>query len=196
MGAGITLAQGIGRVEPHTINFAFIGDSTFFHTGIAGIINAVYNHAEIIVVVLDNYTTAMTGNQPHPGTGKNARGDEAERISIPGLLAALGLKTIVRADPFDILSAEEAVKQVLEGKGVRALVFEGPCIVGSGGKAPLVVDGPRCTGCGICVKKLGCPAISFEPPPVSKTSIDPALCTGCGVCKNICPAAAIAGGTP
>jgi indolepyruvate ferredoxin oxidoreductase alpha subunit len=194
MGAGITMAQGINRVEPETLNFAFIGDSTFFHTGIPGIVNGVYNKADIIVVILDNYTTAMTGNQPHPGMGKTVRGDPAEKISIPAVVSALGVKNIARANPFDLNASEDAVREVLEKKGVRVIIFEGPCIALSPRGESCAVDPSKCTGCMACVKKLGCPAIS---PAAVKAEgragarIDPVLCTGCGICKGVCAFAAI-----
>jgi indolepyruvate ferredoxin oxidoreductase alpha subunit len=165
----------------------------------------VYNNADTIVTILDNFTTAMTGSQPHPGTGKSATGSPAEKISIPGVLGALGVKEIVRANPFDIRAAEEAVLGLLDRKGLRALVFEGPCIVlgasRSAGNCGVVRE--TCTGCGLCVTRLGCPAISLRagPPdsgnpvrngvPERKALIDPGLCTGCGVCKAVCPAGAI-----
>jgi indolepyruvate ferredoxin oxidoreductase alpha subunit len=218
MGAGITMAQGINRVEPEILNFAFIGDSTFFHTGIPGIVNAVYNKANIIVVILDNYTTAMTGNQSHPGTGKTVRGEAAEKISIPALVSALGVTDLIRADPFNLHAAEAAVRAMLDKEGVRVIIFEGPCIaVGAAAqgavKGSCVVDAAACTGCMACVKRLGCPAISIaskEAAPASGTRglrarIDPVLCTGCGICKEVCafaaigdegPAGTIAGGAP
>jgi indolepyruvate ferredoxin oxidoreductase alpha subunit len=205
MGAGITVAQGLNRVEPETLNFAFVGDSTFFHTGIPGIVNGVYNNADTIVTILDNFTTAMTGSQPHPGTGKTATGSPAEKISIPGVLGALGVKEIVRANPFDISAAEEAVLKTLDKRGLRALVFEGPCVVLDAGRGAenWGVSRETCTGCRICVTKLGCPAISLSAGypgdskpvqsggPERKAFIDAGLCTGCGICKTVCPAGAI-----
>jgi indolepyruvate ferredoxin oxidoreductase alpha subunit len=201
MGAGITMAQGIHRAEALggacTLNFAFIGDSTFFHTGIAGIINGVYNHSSIIVVILDNHTTAMTGNQPHPGTGKTVRGEAVERLSIGKILEALGVKDIVKADPFDLPPSIEAVTRLLDKTGVRALIFDGPCIALRQGGPPksCFIEPPRCTGCLLCIKKLGCPAISAEQPRAgenkAKARIDPVLCTGCGLCKGVCPSGAI-----
>ncbi|MDR3193443.1 MAG: 4Fe-4S binding protein [Treponema sp.] len=204
MGAGITMAQGLNRVEPETLNFAFAGDSTFFHTGIPGIVNGVYNNADTIVTILDNFTTAMTGSQPHPGTGKTAAGSPAEKIGIPGVLRALGVKEIARADPFDINAAEEAVLNLLDKRGLRALVFEGPCIVlGAARGGGREVNRETCTGCGICVSKLGCPAIFLSAgyPRAGKSAqtgvaerkafIDADLCTGCGICKTVCPAGAI-----
>jgi indolepyruvate ferredoxin oxidoreductase alpha subunit len=197
MGAGITIAQGINRVEPDTLNFAFIGDSTFFHTGIPGIVNALYNQGNMVVVILDNYTTAMTGNQPHPGTGKTAGGAAVNRISIPAILSALGVEPR-RANPFDLPDALTAVREVLDKKGLRVILFEGPCIAVSRGEIPCEVLGEKCTGCMVCIRTFGCPAISAKKKPGAGGAaaglaavIDPALCTGCGVCRDLCPAGAI-----
>jgi indolepyruvate ferredoxin oxidoreductase alpha subunit len=202
MGAGITAAQGIHWVESalgkDTLNFAFIGDSTFFHTGIPGVVNAVYNGARIIVVVLDNHTTAMTGNQCHPGMGRSIDGSPAERISIPAVLGALGIRDLLRLDPFDFPAARDGVLSLLDKGGVRAIVFEAPCIMISRGGPPCDIDGERCTGCGLCAKKLGCPAISAAPPAGGREirRIDAALCTGCGLCRQVCAFGAIIGGKP
>jgi indolepyruvate ferredoxin oxidoreductase alpha subunit len=203
MGAGITMAQGINRAESRrlpaegVLNFAFIGDSTFFHTGIPGIVNAVYNRANIIVVILDNLTTAMTGFQPHPGMGKNAKGEAAGQIDIAALVAALGVKDIVKANPFDLAAADKAVKDVLDKPGVRVIIFEGPCIAVNPGGEKCVIDAAKCTGCRSCVKQLGCPAISLDAAggkPAGKAKIDRTLCTGCGICKDLCALGAISGG--
>jgi indolepyruvate ferredoxin oxidoreductase alpha subunit len=218
MGAGITMAQGIHRAEAlggaDTLNFAFIGDSTFFHTGIPGIVNGIYNRSSVIVVILDNHTTAMTGNQPHPGTGKTIRGEAVEGLSIRRILEALGVTDIAEADPFDLPSSIGIVTQSLDKTGVRALIFEGPCAALKPGGLPggsCFIAPQGCTGCLICVKKLGCPAISLgeaekeetpktggtageKPRPAgrrAKALIDPALCTGCGLCKGVCPSGAI-----
>ncbi len=99
MGAGITIAQGLSRMEPDKKQIAFIGDSTFFHTGIAGILNAAYNETDITVVILDNSTTAMTGHQPHPGTGQTMMGDISEKIDIEALVKACGVKCSKRPIP-------------------------------------------------------------------------------------------------
>lgn len=189
MGAGITVAQGIHRVEPETLNFSFTGDSTFFHTGIPGIVNAVYNATDIIVVILDNYTTAMTGSQPHPGTGKNAMGKPAPKISIHDVVASLGVSDLQRVSVFDYPAAKQAVEKAIAGSGVRVILFEGPCIMVDRGGDSLCVDNGTCTGCGICIRKLGCPALSMKE---GKAMIDPVLCTGCGLCTNVCPFGAIA----
>jgi len=186
MGAGITVAQGIHRVSPDTINFAFIGDSTFFHNGIPGIINAVYNQTDIVVVILDNYTTAMTGNQPHPGMGKTVSGSAVEKVSIHEIVKAIGVQSIERVNVFCLDEAIEAVKRAMEGQGVRVLLFEGPCIAVDKGKSPLSIAKEKCTGCGICVSKLGCPAIRMVGLGQPRAVIDPVQCTGCGICSDVC----------
>lgn len=190
MGAGITVAQGLHRVEPDRINFAFIGDSTFFHTGIPGIINAVYNQTDIIVVILDNSTTAMTGQQPHPGTGKTMMGSISEVISIYNVVSALNVSKIVKANPFDTEAAEAAVNAVINERGVRVIIFEAPCIFVSKGKDKYVVNSDKCTGCKVCINKLGCPAIEMDG---KKAKINATLCTGCGICLPVCKFGAIGG---
>jgi indolepyruvate ferredoxin oxidoreductase alpha subunit len=194
MGAGITMAQGINRVEPDTANFAFIGDSTFFHGGVTGIINAVYNKSDIIVAVLDNSTTAMTGGQPHPGTGKTIAGADTRKADIYSILSAIGLDDIQRVSAFDFKSSKSAVKHALGVKGVRAVIFEGECVSMSKSankRSPLSIEKDSCVGCKICARKLGCPAISMRG---GKSAIDASSCTGCGLCADVCPKSAIKGG--
>ncbi|MDR0324209.1 MAG: indolepyruvate ferredoxin oxidoreductase subunit alpha [Treponema sp.] len=188
MGAGITVAQGLKRVEPDSVHFAFIGDSTFFHTGIPGVINAVYNQTDIIVVVLDNSTTAMTGNQPHPGMGVTMMGANTGKISIEKILTAIGVSALIKVNPLDQKAAKEAVRTLIEQKGVRVLLFESPCIVisKSGNKAK--IDKTKCTGCKACMVKYGCPAISLES---GKAEINSTVCAGCGVCADLCGPEAI-----
>ncbi|MDR2303359.1 MAG: indolepyruvate ferredoxin oxidoreductase subunit alpha [Treponema sp.] len=193
MGAGISNAQGINRAEillghEAPLNFAFIGDSTFFHTGIPGIINAVYSRANIIIVVLDNSTTAMTGGQPHPGMRLSISGSPAEKISIVRVLESLGITEIVRVNPFDQEEARNAVAGMLGKDGVRVIVFEAPCIMVGRPGMPLSIDAEKCSSCKLCVSTLGCPAISCDRSPLS---IDRSLCTGCGLCKSVCPSLAI-----
>ena len=183
MGAGITVAQGLHRIEPDTLNFAFIGDSTFFASGITGIINAVYNQTDIIVVILDNSTTAMTGNQPHPGTGLTMMGHITEKINIYDIVSSIGVSKIVRVNPFDLTAAKNAVNEVINEKGVRVILYEAPCIAVSKGDKKHSVDNEKCTGCKVCIKKLGCPAITLSD---GKAKINPALCTGCSICTQMC----------
>jgi indolepyruvate ferredoxin oxidoreductase alpha subunit len=188
MGAGITIAQGLKRVDPDAVHFAFIGDSTFFHAGITGIIDAVYNQTDIIVVVLDNSTTAMTGNQPHPGTGITMMKTQTEKMSIEKIVKALNVSGVVSVNPFDQKAAKDAVRSLMEQKGVRVLLFEAPCVAVSKPAGKMLINASLCTGCQICIKKLGCPAIGFEN---GKAVINPGLCTGCGLCASICGTGAI-----
>jgi indolepyruvate ferredoxin oxidoreductase alpha subunit len=188
MGAGITIAQGLKRVEPDAVHFAFIGDSTFFHAGITGIINAVYNQTDIVVVVLDNSTTAMTGNQPHPGIGLTMMNTKTEKISIEKIVTALNVSAVIKVNPLNQNAAKEAVRSLMAQKGVRILIFEAPCIAVSKNAAKASVDVSKCIGCKICVQKLGCPALSLEN---GKACVNLSLCAGCGVCASVCKPDAI-----
>ena len=189
MGAGITIAQGLQRAEPDTKHIAFIGDSTFFHTGIPGVINAVYNNTDITVIILDNSTTAMTGHQPHPGIGKTMMGSISEKIDIYNLLVACGVKHITRANPFEYKKAVEAVKDAVAYSGPSVVIFEAPCIaLIKPAKKQSVSD--KCISCKKCIKEIGCPAISIIN---EKVTIEPSLCYGCTLCSQVCPADAIGG---
>lgn len=188
MGAGVTIAQGLHVIEPDAVNFAFIGDSTFFASGITGVVNAVYNGNDIVLVVLDNSTTAMTGHQPHPGTGKTLMGDVAAKVSIPAVLRGVGVERIYECDPLNLSEAVNAVKEAAEGNGVRAVIFRSPCIAVSRPQKPYEVKEDKCRKCKVCIKELGCPAIVAEDGTVR---IDTALCYGCGVCASVCPFEAI-----
>ncbi len=188
MGAGITMAQGIHRVEPDAVNFAFVGDSTFFASGITGVVNAVYNETDIVLIVLDNSTTAMTGHQPHPGTGRTMMGEVSQKVDIAAVLRAIGLKTVLTADPLDLKAAEAAVREAAEAKGVSAVIFRSPCIAVSKPAPAFRVDADRCIGCKKCIRELGCPAISIRE---GKAAID-GSCYGCSICAQVCPVSAIA----
>nr|WP_242463425.1 indolepyruvate ferredoxin oxidoreductase subunit alpha [Rhodocyclus tenuis] len=189
MGAGITVAQGLQVVEPDAVHFAFIGDSTFFHTGIPGVINAVYNQTNIVVVVLDNSTTAMTGCQPHPGTGDTMMGEIADKIDIATVLQAVGVKHVETCDPLQLEAAQAAVLRAADAaaSGVSALIFKAPCIHVAPPGVTYTVDAEKCK-CKICFNQLGCPAIMSVD---GKASIDPALCYGCDICLQMCPFDAI-----
>jgi indolepyruvate ferredoxin oxidoreductase alpha subunit len=187
MGADVTIAQGIRRVEPDTLNFAFIGDSTFFASGISGVVNAVYNSTELILIVLDNSTTAMTGHQPHPGTGVKMIPEPGRKISIEKVLEAIGVSYLKVIDPFDLKAAVGAVKETAELKGVRAIIFRSPCIAIIK-PAPAFGVSDKCIKCRKCINDLGCPAIV---PEGDRVKIEASLCYGCAVCAQVCPVKAI-----
>ncbi|WP_242972531.1 indolepyruvate ferredoxin oxidoreductase subunit alpha [Lachnoclostridium sp. An169] len=188
MGAGVTIAQGLQAVEPDSVNFAFIGDSTFFASGITGVVNAVYNKNDIVLVVLDNSTTAMTGHQPHPGTGKTIMGEVAAKISIRRILEGIGVEQIYEVDPLILPDAVKAVQEAAAGTGVRAVIFKSPCIAVTKPQNTYTVNQDACRKCKVCVRELGCPAIVTEGDTVK---IDETLCYGCGVCSYVCPFQAI-----
>jgi indolepyruvate ferredoxin oxidoreductase, alpha subunit len=189
MGAGITVAQGIKRAEPDAKYIAFIGDSTFFHTGIPGIVNAVYNNTDITVVILDNSTTAMTGHQPHPGIGKTMMNSISEKIDIYGVVKACGVGHIVKGNPLDYKSAVEIIKKATDYKGPSVVIFEAPCIALFKPSVKYSIK-DNCKNCKKCITDIGCPAISVID---GKVSIEPSLCYGCGLCTNVCPFNAIGG---
>ena len=188
MGAGITIAQGIKHAEPDTICFSFTGDSTFFHTGMVGIANAVYNGVNMVAVILDNSTTAMTGHQPNPNTGKRASGEVAEVISIENVLTALGVKSVKVVNPFDLETAKKAVIEAANEPSVSAIIFRAPCIVLFKPENISSVDNSKCIGCKKCIRELGCPAIIKNG---NKVAIDENLCYGCSLCEKVCPVGAI-----
>ncbi|MHB1017755.1 MAG: indolepyruvate ferredoxin oxidoreductase subunit alpha [Coriobacteriia bacterium] len=188
MGAGVTIAQGLERAEPDATHFAFIGDSTFFHTGIPGVVNAVYNGTDIVLVVLDNSTTAMTGHQTHPGLGRTAQGEVAAKIAIAPVLEALGVSHVETCDPMQLAGAEAVVKRAVEAGGVSAIIFESPCIAVTAPGPMYEVDAETCTNCQVCIQRLGCPAIVLAGDVVR---IDTTLCYGCSICAQVCPTGAI-----
>ncbi len=191
MGADITIAQGIHRIEPDTYNFAFIGDSTFFASGMTGIVNAVYNQAEMTLIVLDNSTTAMTGHQPHPGTGVTMMGDIVNKVSIEKILRAIGLTEVVTTDPLKLDTAIQTVKEVAKKPGVKAIIFKSPCVAVSKPTKPVEINTDKCINCKKCINEIGCPAIVLKD---KKAYIEPSQCFGCEVCSYICPVGAISKG--
>ena len=190
MGAGVTMAQGFNHMDSDAVAFSFAGDSTFFASGITGVVNAVYNASDMIVCVLDNSTTAMTGHQPHPGTGRNLMATPVEKVSIEKLLIAAGVKKVVTVDPLDLDAAVAAVRECADIKGVKAIIFRSPCVAIVKPSGKMRVNSEKCVGCMRCIKEIGCPALSASG---GKAVIDENLCTGCGLCAKLCAVSAIGG---
>ncbi|GAA6487479.1 MULTISPECIES: thiamine pyrophosphate-dependent enzyme [Gordonibacter] len=194
MGAGITMAQGFAVAEPGKKHVAFVGDSTFFASGLPGIVNAVYNGHDVTVCVLDNATTAMTGSQPHPGTGVTLMGPRRAPVSIERVLQAVGFECIVHADPLDLDASVAAATEALAFEGPSAILFESPCVQLVRPGAPAAVDADACTGCKKCITEIGCPGIGFDGDARGPKSgergqafVDASLCNGCGLCVQVCP---------
>ncbi|MHC1604987.1 MAG: indolepyruvate ferredoxin oxidoreductase subunit alpha [Candidatus Methanofastidiosia archaeon] len=192
MGGSVGVACGLSLAENNKI-VATIGDSTFFHTGVPALVNAVYNGHDFTLVIMDNRTTAMTGHQPHPGTGITALGKKAPMIDIKSLCEAIGAHT-QEVDPFDLKGTIEALKRANGHKGVSVVVTKRPCVLITEEfkrkRKVAEVDKDQCNGCKACINNLGCPAILFDEDK-KKAVIDKLLCIGCGVCVQVCPFEAI-----
>jgi len=197
MGASIGTAQGIRKVT-ETDTVAIIGDSTFFHAGIPGMINAIYNNHRIVMVVVDNLTTAMTGHQPHPGTGVNVMQGPSDRILIEKVAEGCGVKYVRVVNPFRAKEAETALKEALQQPGPSLLVFRAPCALTVARERRLkgVKTAPfkiteKCNNCMACIDLLGCPAIVVEQ---GRPVIDQNTCSACAFCVSVCPEGAIRAG--
>ena len=193
MGAGITMAQGFSLVDPDKKAIAFVGDSTFFASGMTGLANAAYNGHDVTVVVLDNATTAMTGSQPHPGTGVTLMGPRNKPLSIKDVLVANGFKHVYSADPLDRDQAILAAKAAIGFEGPSAVIYQSPCIQLKKPEEPVRINSALCTGCRRCITEIGCPGIGFDPQAVGPKSssrgqafVDTSLCNGCELCTQIC----------
>jgi indolepyruvate ferredoxin oxidoreductase alpha subunit len=189
MGGSVTAAMGLEKAlgpEMAKRTVAVIGDSTFFHSGITGLIDMVYNNAQGTVVILDNRITAMTGHQENPGSGKTLQGQPAPVLPLEDICRACGVRDVQIVDPLDLKATEAALKAATAHLGVSVVIAKSPCIlIEKKFKPALQVDEDACVGCRLCLK-LGCPAISFDSKK-KKSHIDPIFCTGCEVCASLCP---------
>lgn len=201
MGAGVTVAQGLETAarlagDPDRRHVGFVGDSTFFASAMTGLANAVYNRHRMVLCVLDNATTAMTGSQPHPGTGVTLMGGRSKPISIPAVCEALGCDSVEVVDPLDFDTAVAAAGRALACEGVAVVVFQSPCVQLFRALPPVEVDAGACRGCGKCVRDTGCPALSMAAPAGGAArgaaQVDPTLCYGCDLCLRSCAFGAIA----
>jgi TPP-dependent indolepyruvate ferredoxin oxidoreductase alpha subunit len=187
MGGGISQAAGMFHAGVKDKVFAIIGDSTFFHGGMPGLLNIAYNKANVCVVILDNHVVAMTGHQPTPGSGKTAMGTDAKIIEIRDLAKSLGVDKVEVVDPYDVKRTTEVLREILDYQGPSVIISERPCPLKiKRDPAREVLD--KCNLCGVCVDVFGCPAISLTG---ERAEIDPTLCWGCGVCEQVCPFDAI-----
>jgi indolepyruvate ferredoxin oxidoreductase alpha subunit len=194
MGASVGMAQGISRVTGKD-TIATLGDSTFFHAAVPGLINAVYNNSKIVVAVLDNQTTAMTGHQPHPGTGFTGMGNQTQRVLIEKVAEGCGVEYVRVVNPFQIKEATAVLKEALRHPGPSVVVFRSPCTLMDlrekrhmGLKVLPARITDKCTNCMACIKLLGCPALVVVD---GRARIDDTVCTGCGLCASVCPYGAI-----
>lgn len=162
MGAGITMAQGFAVAEPDKKQVAFVGDSTFFASAMTGIANAVYNGHDVTFAILDNATTAMTGSQPHPGTGVTLMGERRRPIVIEEVLHGLGIQHIGFANPHSLESSVAAARAAIDYEGPSAIIFRAPCIQLKKPDAPVTIDADKCAGCKKCITSIGCPGIGFD----------------------------------
>jgi len=193
MGASTGMAEGLSKTLPDPI-IAFIGDSTFYHSGMTGLINAIHNRHRFILMILDNKTTAMTGHQPHPGSNVNSQGEPAPAVNLEKAVEGFGVEEVRVIDPYDLKHSVEVIKEELQRKTVSVIISRKACALlemAERGKilgARRSIDQSVCKRCGTCVDGLGCPAISRQD---NTYKIDEHLCVGCTVCDQVCPHKAI-----
>ncbi len=192
MGASISALHGFNKArgaESEHKSVAVIGDSTFMHSGMTGLVNIAYNNSNSTVIILDNSITGMTGHQQNPTTGKNLKGDPAAAVNLEELCKAIGIKRVRVVDPYHLAETEAAIKEELAADEASVIISRRPCALLKYVKhnAPFKVDADKCVGCKMCMK-LGCPAISMKD---GKAVIDHTQCVGCGICKEQCKIGAI-----
>ncbi len=193
MGASVSALHGRNKADEANANksVAVIGDSTFIHSGITGLINIAYNKSNSTVIILDNSITGMTGHQQNPTTGYTIKGDPTAAVSLEKLCAAVGINRVVVVDPYDLTATQKAIKEELAADEPSVIISRRPCALLKHVKhnPPLKIDKDKCTSCKMCMK-IGCPAISIKD---GKAAIDFTQCVGCNVCSQLCKFGAIGG---
>ena len=194
MGGGFSVAMGMAKAFAATGQekkvFGVLGDSTFFHSGMTGAAEILYNQGHVIPVVLDNSTTGMTGHQDNPGSGRTLQGEIAAAIKIEDVLRSYGYQNVIIADPQDLAAMQQAVDGALASQVPAAIIARRPCLLLKHvrhGNGLCEVDGEKCVGCKKCLK-VGCPAVSMRD---GRACIDATQCVGCTVCAQVCPMGAI-----
>lgn len=187
MGASVSGLHGFVKAGDEEIagkSVAVIGDSTFIHSGVTGLINIAYNESNSTVIILDNSMTGMTGHQQNPTTGYNLKGDPCTKIDLESLCHAVGIRRVSVVDPYDMEKCQEVLKEELAAKEPSVIISRRPCALLKYVKhpGPICADPEKCKGCKACMN-IGCPAISMED---GKAKIDTTLCVGCGVCEQLC----------
>ena len=187
MGASISGLHGFNKVggeDSEKRSVCVIGDSTFMHSGMTGLVNIAYNASNSTVIILDNSITGMTGHQQNPTTGYNIKGDPAAAVNLEELCHALGIKRVRVVDPYDLKQCEEAVLEEIAVPEPSVIISRRPCMLLKyvKAKAPVKVNPDKCVGCKQCLK-IGCPAVSYKN---GKAVIDTSLCVGCNVCTQMC----------
>ena len=191
MGASVSAAHGMAKARGAEFNkklVSVIGDSTFMHSGITGLVDIVYNKGNNTVIILDNSITGMTGHQENPTTGRTIRGEETKQVNLIALCKSVGIEHVVVADPFDVKNFEKVVKEETDRDEPSVIIAQRPCALLKTVKYTGVCEvNDKCRNCKMCMK-LGCPAITADEKGVH---IDPNQCNGCGLCVNVCPFGAI-----
>ena len=190
MGGGFTMAHGLNKGGEKRPVVGIVGDSTFFHSGITGLLNLVYNKGNATLIVVDNRTTAMTGHQDHPGTGRTLMGEATQCASIEAIARACGMKRVVTVDPNDLGEVHRVLTQELAADEPSLIISRAPCILKEPPKdrKAVRIDG-TCKNCKACLK-LGCPAIE-NPDKDAKPQVNAGMCVGCGQCLSVCRFGAI-----
>ncbi len=192
MGGGVSMAHGMQKAGEPRKTVGIVGDSTFFHSGITGLLDIAYNKGASVIIVADNRTTAMTGHQEHPGTGKTIRGQETIQARIEDFGKACGISHVAVVNPYEPKETIETLRTALESDEPWLIVSRGACPLGAKIRfgAPRKIDRELCTVCKTCLK-IGCPAIEMVD---GKITVNALFCTGCALCERICPKGALGGG--
>ena len=192
MGASVSGLHGFSKSQQGAMDnktVAVIGDSTFMHSGITGLVNMAYNESNATVIIVDNSITGMTGHQQNPTTGFNLKGDPCTKIDLESLCRSVGIRRVQVVDPYDLAQCDKVIKEELAANEPSVIISRRPCALLKTvkHKKPLAVEQDKCVGCKACMK-IGCPAISITG---GKAKIDATQCVGCGVCEQLCKVGAL-----